>query len=75
MKSIMSNKDDESIGKIDQQSLMEFHDGVMQAAIVAVTVVAALVGIWGLMSLFGGIVMGGGVAEMARGWLGAIGVI
>jgi len=73
MKSIMSSGREERIGKINQQTVLDIQDGVMQAALGAVALTAALVGIWGLLSLFGGIVLGGGVMEMARGWISAVG--
>ena len=73
MKSIIRSEREESVEKINQQTVLDVQDGVMQAALGAVALIAALVGVWGLLSLFGGIALGGGVMEMARGWISAIG--
>jgi hypothetical protein len=57
---------------IDSQSALEFQEGVMQAAMGIMVVAAALVGIWGVISLFGGL-QAGGIIEMAKGWMTALG--
>jgi hypothetical protein len=73
MKSIINSSREEGISKINQQSVVDFQDGVIQAALAILAMMAALVGVWGLLSLIGGVALGGGVMEMARGWLGSIG--
>lgn len=73
MKTTISTGRDKGIGKIDQQSLLDLQDGVVQAAMVVVTLVAALIGVWGVLSLCSGIALGGGVLEMGRNWLAAVG--
>lgn len=74
MKTTLSDGRDKGIGNIDQQSLLDFQDGVVQTAMVVMTMAAALVGVWGILSLFSGIALGGGVLEMARGWLSSVGM-
>ena len=59
---------------IDSQSALEFQEGVMQVAMGIIVLAAALVGVWGVISLFGGL-QAGGVAGMAKGWMTAIGVM
>jgi hypothetical protein len=61
-----------SASGIDSQSALEFQEGVMQAAMGIIVVAAALVGIWGLISLFGGL-QAGGIIGIAKGWMSAIG--
>lgn len=74
MKTTASDGREKGIGKIDQQSLLDFQDGVMQAAMVVLALAAALIGVWGLLSLGHGIAMSGGVLEIARNWLSAVGM-
>lgn len=74
MKTTLSEGIDKGIIKIDQHSVIDFQEGVVQVAMIAVTLTAALVGIWGLLSLCSGIALGGGVVEMAKCWLGAAGL-
>ena len=57
---------------IDSQSALEFQEGVMQAAMGIMVVAAALVGIWGVISLFGGL-QAGGLIEITKGWMAAVG--
>jgi len=73
MKSIITNGKEKGTDGIDQQTMMDFQEGVMQAALGVMALAAVLVGAWGLLSLFGGITMGGGIMEMARSWISAIG--
>jgi predicted nucleic acid-binding Zn ribbon protein len=73
MKTTVSDGCDKGISKIDQQSLFDLQDGVVQAAMVVMTLVAALIGVWGVLSLCSGIALGGGVVEMGRNWLAAVG--
>lgn len=37
-----------------------------------ILVLAALIGIWGIVCLFGGIVNSGGIGELLNGWLSAV---
>ncbi|NTV15746.1 MAG: hypothetical protein HGA96_17755 [Desulfobulbaceae bacterium] len=74
MKTTTSIGHDNGINKIDQQSLLDFQDGVLQTAMVIMTVAATLIGIWGIISLCSGIALSGGVLEMAKGWLGSVGI-
>lgn len=74
MKTTLSDGREKGIGKIDQQSLLDLQEGVVQTAMVVVTLTAALIGLWGVISLCSGIALGGGLVEMARSWLGAIGM-
>lgn len=61
-----------SVSGIDSQSALEFQEGVMQAAMGLIVVAAFLVGIWGVISLFGGL-QAGGLIGMAKGWMAALG--
>ncbi|MBU0676460.1 MAG: hypothetical protein KJ950_17630 [Proteobacteria bacterium] len=64
-----NTKQDESI---QTNSLFEFHEGAMQVVMGLIVASAAIVGLWGFISLFTGIGLGGGIIEMARGWMNAI---
>ena len=57
---------------IGTPSTVEFQEGVMQVAMGVIVIAAALVGVWGVLSLFGGI-QAGGIAGIAKGWMTAIG--
>ena len=72
MKTINMEGRDKGTIKIDQKLALDFQEGVMQTALVVVSLAAGLIGVWGVLSLFGGIAMGGGIMEMARGWLSSI---
>lgn len=74
MKTTLADGRDKGVGKIDQQSVIDFQDGVVQAAMIAMTMAAALVGLWGVVSLCSGIALGGGLIEMASSWLTAVGM-
>ena len=74
MKTTLSDGREQEISKINQQSLLDFQDGVAQAAMVVLAAAAALIGLWGIISLCSGIALGGGVVEIARGWLGSVGM-
>ena len=56
---------------INTGAMIEIQEGVMQAAMGVMIVAAALVGIWGFISLFGGI-QSGGLLELGRDWLSAV---
>jgi len=73
MKTTIRAEHDKGISKIDQQSLFDLQDGVVQAAMVVFTLAAALIGVWGVLSLCSGIALGGGVVEMVRNWSAAVG--
>jgi len=74
MKTTTSDGRDKGTININQQSLLDFQEGVVQAAMVVMTMLVALIGVWGLLSLCSGIVMGGGIVEMAKGWLSSVGM-
>lgn len=74
MKTTLSDGREKGIGKIDQQSLLDFQDGVVQAVMVVMTLAAALIGLWGIVSLCSGIALGGGILEMAGSWFAAVGM-
>ena len=57
---------------MNSNSLPEVQEGVMQVAMGILVVTAAIVGIWGLVSLFAGISMEGGVLDMVNGWMNAV---
>ena len=75
MKTTITSGHEKGIGKIDQQSVLDFQDGVVQAAMVVMVLAAALIGLWGVVSLCSGIALGGGVLEMATNWLAAVGLM
>lgn len=74
MKTTLSDRVEKGIGKIDQQSLLDFQDGVVQAAMVVMTLAVALIGLWGVVSLCSGVALGGGVLQMANSWFAAVGL-
>jgi len=45
---------------------------VSEVGMGAILVLAALIGIWGFACLMGGIVNGGGITELANGWMSAV---
>ena len=57
---------------IGTPSAIELQEGVMQVAMGVIVTAAALVGVWGVISLFGGI-QAGGIVGIAKGWMMAIG--
>ncbi|MBU0484354.1 MAG: hypothetical protein KKB30_07555 [Proteobacteria bacterium] len=57
---------------VNSNSVLELQEGTMQVVVGIIFATAAIIGIWGLISLFGGIVMAGGILEAAREWMGAI---
>jgi hypothetical protein len=59
------------VSGIDTGAMIEIQEGVMQVAMGVMIVAAALVGIWGFISLFGGI-QSGGLLELGRDWLNAV---
>lgn len=62
------NKEGLAVKVLDQQAAME---GTTQAGIGIITVLAAMVGVWGLACLVGG-ALELGVADMARGFIAAV---
>jgi hypothetical protein len=73
MKTQATEEKKTGVSRIEQEQMLEMQDGVMQAAMAVLTLAVALVGVWGLLSLFGGIALGGGIGEIIRGWYGAVG--
>ena len=73
MKSGTEEKNKHAIG-IDSPSALELQEGVMQVVMGVIVVAATLVGVWGIVSLFGGR-QAGGLVGMAKGWMAAIGVM
>ena len=57
---------------IDSRSALEFQEGVLQAAMGIIVAAASLIGIWGVISLFGGL-QAGGLVGIVKGWMSAIG--
>ena len=57
---------------INSNSVPEIQEGVMQVAMGLLIATAAIVGIWGLVSLFAGISMEGGILDMITGWINAV---
>lgn len=61
-------KDRATIGELEKEAIME---GTSQAGIGILIALAALIGVWGLACLAGGIA-NGGVVELLRGWVNAV---
>jgi hypothetical protein len=59
---------------IDSPSALELQEGVMQVVMGVIVVAATLVGVWGIVSLFGGL-QAGGLVGMGKGWMTAIGIM
>ncbi|MBU0481791.1 MAG: hypothetical protein KKG47_11900 [Proteobacteria bacterium] len=57
---------------INTNSAPELQEGVMQVAMGLLIATAAAIGIWGLVSLFSGITMTGGILDMITGWMSAV---
>lgn len=55
--------------QLDQDAMAA---GISQVGIGVIVTLAALIGIWGVACLFGGINQDGNLMEMARGWLTAV---
>ena len=69
MRNILKAAHDEfDIGRVEQENIAE---SASQVGIGVIMTLAALVGIWGLACLVGGIA-NNGLVEMARGWLAAV---
>jgi len=56
-------------GELDQAAIGE---GISQAGVGVILVLATLIGIWGIACLIGGMSTMGGVMELGRGWLTAV---
>lgn len=57
------------LGELDQEAIGE---GISQAGVAVILTLAALIGIWGIACLAGGMNSMGGVMELGRGWLAAV---
>ncbi len=57
---------------INSNAIPEIQEGVMQVVMGLLIATAAIVGIWGLTSLFAGISMEGGILDMITGWMSAV---
>ena len=55
--------------ELDQEAISE---GVSQVGIGIIMVLAALIGLWGIGCLVGGVSASNGVVELMRNWLGAV---
>ena len=54
---------------LDQEAIGE---GVSQAGVAVILTLAALIGVWGIACLVGGVSTMGGVMELGRSWLAAV---
>ena len=59
-------------GGTESAGLGNIAQGTSQVGIGIILMLAALVGIWGVACLFGGIVKSGSMVEMGRGFLTAV---
>jgi hypothetical protein len=57
------------LGELDQEAVTE---GASQAGLGVIIVLAALIGVWGIACLIGGLGKSAGFLEAAQGWLTAI---
>lgn len=57
------------LGELDKEAVTE---GASQAGLGVIIVLAALIGVWGIACLIGGLGKSAGLLEAARGWLTAI---
>lgn len=57
------------VGTVEQQDIAE---GISYAGIGIIKTLAALIGVWGVACLIGGLSKSGGIMEMAQGWLTAV---
>jgi len=71
MKAETTGHKNEASSGIDTGSMLEIQEGVMQVVMGIMVVAAAMIGIWGFISLLGGI-QSGGLLELGRDWLNAI---
>lgn len=57
---------------INSDSVSEVQESVIQVAMVLLVATAAIVGVWGLVSLFAGISTEGGILDIMKGWMSAV---
>ena len=57
------------VGRMEQEDIV---DGVSLVGIGIIKTMAALIGVWGLACLIGGVAKSGGLMEMAQAWLTAV---
>ena len=57
------------VGRLEQEDIAE---GISLVGIGIIKTLAALVGVWGLACLIGGVAKSGSLMEMAQGWLTAV---
>ncbi len=57
------------LGELDQEAIGE---GISQAGVGVILVLATLIGVWGIACLVGGMISMGGIIEMGRNWLTAV---
>jgi len=62
-------KEQTGLGAVDQAAIGE---GVSQAGVGVILTLAAMIGIWGIACLVGGMARMGGVVELARAWMTAV---
>ena len=66
-------KDQETMGAVGiDANLNTITNDVSQVGIVVLAALAALIGIWGLACLVGGIISSESILEMARGYVAAV---
>ena len=74
MKATFGSSNERNVESINRQSIPDIQEGVVQAVMIVVTLTAALIGVWGVMSLCSGVALSGGLIEVAKNWFAAIGV-
>ncbi len=57
---------------VDVSTVDKMGRDATEVGIGVITVLAALIGIWGIACLFGGIVQSGGIGELINGYLSAV---
>lgn len=57
------------LGELDQAAIGE---GISQAGVAVILILATLIGVWGLACLIGGMSTMGGIMELGRSWLAAV---
>lgn len=57
---------------LDASTAAKMGRDATEVGIGVISILAALIGIWGLACLFGGIVQSGGIAELVNGFISAV---
>ena len=57
---------------LDVSTVNKMGRDATEVGVGVIMVLAALIGIWGIACLFGGIVQSGGIAELVNGFLSAV---